>query len=359
PRLPAPGRAGGARPRGGRRRRPSREHRPAAQVRRAACRHRVRALRRGAGPLHLPQRDERRLRGGDAADVRLLRHLERDEAARGAGHGAGLGGGVDARRPLRRRRPRAARPRQEALMRAAAALLLALLSAWAGAARIVIDAAHDPESRLEIRTVTLPGGEEAQVYVLTGRGLTVRIDDDVLVADHVEFDLTRRIVRVVGRGSFTRGEETVEGEDLVIDLSRESLEGSDVLVVTPEIDVSGDSASRVPGMIAIALGEFSPCSRCAQEVEDYGFRAERIELYPGDRLVAHGVTVLIRGQPVLTVPLLALPLGPEDRQPRLLYETGTASSRARLELTWPYVAGPDARGAVTLRYHADVEPGAS
>jgi len=244
-------------------------------------------------------------------------------------------------------------------MRAAAALLLALLSAWAGAARIVIDAAHDPESRLEIRTVTLPGGEEAQVYVLTGRGLTVRIDDDVLVADHVEFDLTRRIVRVVGRGSFTRGEETVEGEDLVIDLSRESLEGSDVLVVTPEIDVSGDSASRVPGMIAIALGEFSPCSRCAQEVEDYGFRAERIELYPGDRLVAHGVTVLIRGQPVLTVPLLALPLGPEDRQPRLLYETGTASSRARLELTWPYVAGPDARGAVTLRYHADVEPGAS
>ncbi|HEX7038650.1 MAG TPA: hypothetical protein VF202_00895 [Trueperaceae bacterium] len=244
-------------------------------------------------------------------------------------------------------------------MRALALLLLALCAGWAGAARIVIDAAHDPESRLEIRSVTLPGGEAVQVYVLTGRGLTVRIDDDVLVADHVEFDLTRRIVRVVGRGSFTRGAETIEGDDLVIDLGRESLEGSDVLIVTPEIDVSGDSASRVPGMIAIALGEFSPCGRCGQEVEDYGFRAERIELYPGDRLVAHGVTVLIRERPAFAVPLLVLPLGPEDRRPRLLYETGTATSRARIELTWPYVAGPDARGSVTLRYHADVEPGAS
>ena len=244
-------------------------------------------------------------------------------------------------------------------MRLVAALLLAMCAGWACAARIVIDAAHDPDSRLEIRTVTLPNGDEVQVYVLMGHGLTVRIDEEVLTADHVEFDLTRRIVRVVGRGSFTRGGETVEGDDLVIDLSRESLEGTDVLIVTPEVDVSGDSASRVPGMIAIALGEFSPCSRCAQEVEDYGFRAERIELYPGDRLVAHGVTVLIRGQPAFDVPLLVLPLGPEDRQPRLLYETGTANSRARVEVTWPYVAGPDARGALTLRYAADVEPGAS
>ena len=244
-------------------------------------------------------------------------------------------------------------------MRLAAALLLTLCAAWAGAARIVIDASHDPDSRLEIRTVTLPGGEEVQVYVLTGEGLTVTIDDDVLVADHVEFDLTRRLVRVVGHGTFTQGGESVEGDDMVIDLGRESLEASDVLVVTQEIDVKGESGSRVPGLVSIALGEFSPCGRCGQEVEDYGFRAERIELYPGDRLVAHGVTVLVRGQPAFDLPLLVLPLGPEDRQPRLTYETGTATTRARVELTWPYVAGPDARGDVTLRYFADVAPGAS
>ncbi len=243
--------------------------------------------------------------------------------------------------------------------RAAAFCAVLLLAGWAGAARIVIDASHDPDSRLEIRTVTLPGGEEVQLYVLIGNGLTVTIDDDVLTADHVEFDLTNRLVRVVGRGSFTKDGETVEGDDLVIDLSRESFEAGDVLIVTEQIDVKGDAASRVPGLIRVAAGEFSPCSRCDQETEDYGFEAARIELYPGDRLVAFDVTVLIRAQPAFELPLLVLPLGPEDRRPRLHYQTGTAQERALIELTWPYVAGPDAYGDVTLRYLADVTPGGS
>ena len=253
-----------------------------------------------------------------------------------------------------------ARPRHFGRMLVAAALATLLsLACWAGAARIVIDASHDPGSRLEIRTVTLPGGEEVQLYVLMGDGLTVTIDGDVLTADHVEFDLTNRLVRVVGHGSFSQEGETVEGDDLVIDLSRESFEASDVLIITEQIDVEGDVASRVPGLIRVAAGEFSPCSRCDQQVEDYGFRAARLELYPGDRLVAFDVTVLIRGQPAFDLPLLVLPLGPEERRPRLHYQTGTAQERALIELTWPYVAGPDAYGDLTLRYMADVEPGGS
>ena len=246
-----------------------------------------------------------------------------------------------------------------ARLRSAVLGLLVMLSGWTSAARIVIDASHDPDSRLEIRTVTLPGGEEVQLYVLIGEGLTVTIDGDVLTANHVEFDLTNRLVRVVGRGSFTMDGETVEGDDLVIDLGRESFEASDVLIVTEQIDVEGDSASRLPGLIRVAAGEFSPCSRCDQQVEDFGFSAARLELYPGDRLVAFDVTVLIRGRPAFDLPLLVLPLGPEERRPRLHYQTGTAVERALIELTWPYVAGPDAYGDVTLRYMADVDPGGS
>ena len=246
-----------------------------------------------------------------------------------------------------------------ARFRSAVLGLLVVLSGWTSAARIVIDASHDPDSRLEIRTVTLPGGEEVQLYVLIGEGLTVTIDGDVLTADHVEFDLTNRLVRVVGRGSFTKDGETVEGDDLVIDLSRESFEASDVLIVTEQIDVEGDSASRLPGLIRVAAGEFSPCSRCDQQVEDFGFSAARLELYPGDRLVAFDVTVLIRERPAFDLPLLVLPLGPEERRPRLHYQTGTSVERALIELTWPYVAGPDAYGDLTLRYMADVDPGGS
>lgn len=237
------------------------------------------------------------------------------------------------------------------------ALGLALLAAWAGAARISIDAASDPDSRLEIRTVTLPDGTEVALYVLTGDDLIVRIDSDELRANHVEVDLTNRIVRVIGPGTFTSGGQTVTGDDLVIDLRDETFIGDDVLIVTEAIDVKGDRASRVPGLIRVAMGFFSPCTRCGQELEDYAFTADQVEIYPGDRLVAFGATVLVRGVAVMYLPVMVLPIGPQDRQPRLEYATGHATHRALLAIDWPYASGADAYGDVGIRYYADVLPG--
>jgi hypothetical protein len=243
--------------------------------------------------------------------------------------------------------------------RLAVLAVLAAFGSAASAAKISIDAGADPDSRLEIRSITLPGGTEVALYVLTGKGLVVRIDSDELLADHVEVDLTNRVVRVIGPGTFTTGDEAVTGEDLIIDLRAESFVGDDVLIITDAIDVKGDRASRVPGLIRVAMGFFSPCTRCGQDLEDYAFEADRIEIYPGDRLVAYEVTVLIRGAQVLHLPLMVLPLAPPDRQPRLEYATGDAKNRARIAINWPYAAGADAYGDVGLRYYADVLPGGS
>jgi len=236
--------------------------------------------------------------------------------------------------------------------------LTLLLSGVVHAVRITIDTGGDPNSRLEIRTLTLPDGTQAQLYVLEGHQVHVSIGDSELVADHIEFDLTNRVVRVVGYGSYTTNGETVAGKDLVIDLAGESFQARDVIISTTALDVKGDSASRVPGQISILSGHFSPCSRCDQTVEDYGFDASRIELYPGDRLVAYDVTVLLRDRPLFQLPLLVLPLAPPDRQPLLSITTGTASTRAEVALRWPYVSGPDGFGSVDLHYFADVQPGA-
>src|SRR5690606_16466944 len=332
-------------------------------------------------PVHLQARRQRGLRRRPHPDVHLLRHLERHQAPRRPGHPAAAHRRLAAGGVVRLRRAGAAgllmapvgaaavatRPAagashagvRAAASRVAVLLALCLLSSLAFGARIVIDAASDPNSRLDIRTIVLPGGEEVQLYVIEGDGLVITIDEDVLTADHVEFDLTNRLVRVIGLGSFTKGGETVEGYGLMIDLGAESFLADDVLIITEAIDVKGDSASRVPGLIRVALGEFSLCSRCGQVVEDYGFKAARLELYPGDRLVAFDVTVLIRAAPVLHLPLMVLPLAQPDRQPRLEYRTGTSSERALIAVTWPYVAGPDAFGDVGFRYYADVEPGGS
>lgn len=241
----------------------------------------------------------------------------------------------------------------------ACVLGVALLGSCAHAVKITIDTGGDPNSRLEIRTLTLPDGSQAELYVLEGKHVHVTIGDSELVADHVEFDLTNRVVRVVGFGRYTSGGQTVVGNDLVIDISHESFQAKDVIISTSQLDVTGDSASRVPGQISILSGHFSPCSRCDQSVEDYGFDAKRILLYPGDRLVAHDVTVLLRGKELFTLPLLVVPLARPDRRPRLSLTAGTATVRAELTASWPYVMGPNAFGEVNVHYYADVAPGAS
>jgi hypothetical protein len=241
--------------------------------------------------------------------------------------------------------------RARARVRLASALLAALLGA-----ALAIEVEITSADRLEIRTLTLPDGSEIELYVLEGSPVQLRIDDDLLEGERLEIDLTNRIVRVIGFGTFAGAQDTIQGEDLVIVLDDETFSGQDVLIVTDAIDVIGDDASRVPGQISIIAGQFSPCSRCSQEVEDYGFQAARLELFPGDRLVAYDANLLIRGRPFLFFPLLVVPLSPPDRQPRLAITSGTLVSRALVELSWPYVAGANALGSFTVRYYADVTP---
>jgi hypothetical protein len=241
-------------------------------------------------------------------------------------------------------------------------ILLLLLLGFAQAARIKIETdPTDPNSRLELRNVVLPDGTEVEYYVLQSTPVKITIDDDqVLIGNHIEIDTTNRLVRIIGYGSINTQEDGLtEGNDLVFDLREETFTGRDVLITTEEIDVIGVDADRVPGQISVQTGRFSPCARCNQQIEDYGFRANRLLLYPGDRLVAYEVNLVIRDAPVLYFPILVVPLAALDRQPRLSVKRGTGASsgtRAEIFLDWPYVMGANAYGLVGLRYYADIIP---
>ncbi len=248
-------------------------------------------------------------------------------------------------------------PLKRTLALALALLLACALAPGVRAASVVVDGTSDPASRLELRRVVLPDGSEAELYVLEGDPIVVVIDDQQRVEGRlIEFDPAARELRLIGPGSITVEGERFEGRDMIIDLRAERFSGRDVLIVTGDIDVWGDLTTRLPGQVDVLQGVFSPCSRCDQEPWDYGFVAERLRLFPGDRLVADGVTVLVRGMPVARLPLLVLPLAAPDRQPRLVITPGSAQRRAQVELSWPYVAGAEGLGRLTLRYLAEVDP---
>jgi hypothetical protein len=238
----------------------------------------------------------------------------------------------------------------------AALVACLVLAGWASAATLTVDTGADPDARLELRTYVLPDGTEAELIVLTGTSVTVTVDDVTVEGGRLEIDVAGRIVRVVGPGSFRRGDERVEGRDLEVDLFEERVRAIEAVVFTSAIDVEGALAERLPGQVTFANAFASPCTRCDQEVPDYGFRAARMVLYPGDRLVAFDAVVVARGVDLFGLPVLVLPLATGDRQPQLLVRTGTGAERAEVRVRWPYVAGDAALGTFTVRYLADVDP---
>jgi hypothetical protein len=242
-------------------------------------------------------------------------------------------------------------------LRLAVALLLLALFGVSQAVEIEVLEADD----LQFRPIQIPGGEETELVVITGSPVRLTVDGDPIVAEYIEFDRESRILRIVGPGNVAYENVATKGRDYLLNLGSGELNFKDVFIFTEPLDIEGVQATRLPGQIDISGGVFSPCSRCEQQVQDYRFRAERMILYPGDRLVAFNVTVYLRELPSFFLPLLVVPLGPEERRPRFSLERGSQSNdfRASAALDWPYVFGANAFGTASLRYFADVNPGGS
>ncbi len=238
-------------------------------------------------------------------------------------------------------------------------MTLSLLFCGFGYARTVKIVSEDENSRLELRNITLPDGTEAQIYVIKGESILVKIDENLpnsteITASHIEYDQDAALLRIIGEGVFKTQDEEIEGRDFSISLKDDTFDAFQVEIVTGKVVVRGADATRFPGQLDVSTGSFSLCGRCEQEIEDYGFAAEEMRLYPSDRLVAYDVTVLIKDNPIFFLPLLVLPLGPEDKQPRFDLQSGTATSRATSSLHWPYVFAESSFGRLGIKYYADV-----
>jgi hypothetical protein len=221
--------------------------------------------------------------------------------------------------------------------------------------------------RLELRNVTTPEGKVEEYVIITGKPAIVRIDKDELEANRIEFNKTRRKLYIVGQGVLRGEKETIAGNDFVVDTSDNSLEGVDVLIATSDIDVVGISVERLPGQLEVKSGYFSPCSRCGKVGDAYGFKAGSLTLFPGDRLIARDVTILVAGEPILYLPIMVVLLSEPSRQPRWVFRIGdfsvggggnasTDTTLPNVELDLPFTTGDFGLGFTLLRYYGNRNP---
>ncbi len=182
------------------------------------------------------------------------------------------------------------------------------LGGWARAGKVEVLQAD----RLELRKV-----DGHELIVLVGAPVILMLDQDEEVrADRVEYDREARRLLLLGNVYYKDREGRVtEAEELELYLDDETLEAIEVHIQSEGIDLWGPEATRVLGQILLEQGTFTPCARCGQDPYDYCFKARKVVLYPGDRLIAYGVTVFTGGEPLFYWPVLLLHFS--ERRPRV------------------------------------------
>lgn len=228
--------------------------------------------------------------------------------------------------------------------------LLALGGAEARTVRIV------QAQSLELRRL-----DSQEIVVISGGAdgglVELRVDDDVVRARRVEYNRTRRTLTLVGTATYhtARDNQDLRGENLVVDLAEEQLTGEDVLISDGDIEIRGGEVERIPGQLRATGGYFTPCAKCGRTPNDYAFRAERLILYPGDRLVAYRAQLLLADFPVLYLPVVVIPLNDAERQPRLAVGSG-APDGLTVEADLPFSIGANTLGTTLIRYYENRYP---
>lgn len=233
-------------------------------------------------------------------------------------------------------------------------VLIFVVFSWAQGRTIEIVQA----GQLELRNVTLDDGTLQEYVILIGEPVELKIDDSVIKADRVEYNKTARELRLIGRAKYitrtknsdgTSTDQTLEGDDLKVDLSIEGVEGEDVFITTQNILVKGEVVQRIPGQIGVQGGYFTPCARCGRTPNDYAFSASTMWIYPGNRIVAYDVKILIADTPVFYLPALVFMLNKERPTKVEVAQSPTDGWTVGADL--PYLISADSFGTLSLDYY--------
>ena len=205
-------------------------------------------------------------------------------------------------------------------------VLLLLLCSSAYAANLKIVEAE----RLELRN---ENGEE--LIILVGNPVKLDRDGESIEAPRVVYNRTQKRLLLSGGVRYKdKNGQVIQADQLELDTSDESFEAIEVKIESGDFYLTGPICQRAAGQILLQQGYLTPCQKCNQQKPDYAFRASEVLLYPGDRIIARNVWVMIREERVFYLPVLLLYLN--DRKPS--FEFGSdATNGFTLRADLPYV----------------------
>lgn len=202
------------------------------------------------------------------------------------------------------------------------------------------------ENQVEINGDIVEYEQEGQRIIAEG-GVKMVYGDAVLMCDRVEFDRITNIANAAGNVHFKSDQGEIFTDQLTFNF--ETMEGDlkGTQIVSKPFYGSGKEVDRSQeDKIVLTDGQISTSDH---DKPQFSLQSKKIEIYPGDKVVARNVRMLIGKIPVLYLPRFSQSL--KSGKPRFTVTPGNKKDWGGFALTqWRYELGKNIEGAVHLDY---------
>lgn len=189
---------------------------------------------------------------------------------------------------------------------------------------------------------------------LSAQHVEFKFRDYTITSDAMDADMKADTATFSGKVILATKAATVTGDSLIFNMKTKewALKGAKSKVdpsvmqggTTGPAFLQGASISGKKDEIRLDSGTVTTCD---QEKPHYDLEAKDVEIYPGNKIVAHKVSVFALGRKLYTLPLLVVPIKGMTRN--IVPEVGsTTEEGAYLKTSYAYMANANAQGFLKL-----------
>lgn len=239
-------------------------------------------------------------------------------------------------------------------------MFLILLFATVPGASVAVFA--QAESSMQVSADEFSLWDGSRLFVAQGN-VTVRWRSALITADTLRYDADAGQALFSGNVFYSDEEQELAGESLHYDLEEgvAVFDGMEAVLhaegVQGPMFISSRRVRAVEGEVNMERATLTTCE-CEGDVPAYRFVAKELDIYPGDRVIARGVTFYDHKVPLLYLPYLTLSLKEKTSRfdmPQIGYSERTGWY---VKLTYNYVLKSGLYGALLFDYFQKLGPGA-
>src|SRR3989338_1137822 len=168
-----------------------------------------------------------------------------------------------------------------------------------------------------------------------------------LLADHVEFDRGTNIAIAQGHVILMRDNAQIIGDKMVFNYTTGKGEFDHAKIDSHPYYGSGTKIAKVSDKhIIMENGHFTTCDH---DKPHFQMVSKKIDIYPGDKLIARSVRMLVGNVPLMFIPRYSQNIS--DKNPRVIFTPGYDKHWGAFLLSqWRYYFNEDFKGTIHVDY---------